>query len=102
MILSISPYYGYESCKLNVRSWLSSLEARGKSSKVMIILPCLCYPINDYDMLWKYVWCFYVDMLVYEQVFVRSWKEHDKCKLRYSLICFTQDDYLILISQTKG
>ena len=34
--------------------------------------------------------------------FVRLLKEHDKCKLRYSLVCFTQDDYAILISHTKG
>ena len=35
-------------------------------------------------------------------LFVRSWKEQGKSKLRYSLICFTQDDCVMLISQTNG
>ena len=44
---------------------ISFLEARGKSSKVVITLHCLCEPMNHDVMLWKYVWYFYVYMLGY-------------------------------------
>ena len=44
------------------------------------------------------IWIFWA----MNMLFVRSWKEHDKCKLRYSLLCFTQDDNVIFISHTKG
>ena len=43
--------------------------------------------------------CIWWDM---NMLYVRSWKEHDKWKLRYSLVCFTQDDYVMLISHMKG
>ena len=41
-VTSISQCYGYECCKLNKSSWISFSKERGKSSKFIITLQCLC------------------------------------------------------------
>ena len=33
---------------------------------------------------------------------MRSWQEHEYASLWYSLVCFTQGDYVMLISHMKG
>ena len=87
---------------INIAWWIRFLEARSKSSKIVIAQRCLYYPISCDAMLWKVCMMFLCEYDGYAYVNCDIMIRTRICKFMISLVCFIQGDYVMLVIQKKG